>query len=299
MRVFVTGSTGFIGTHVVKELISAGHTVVGLTRSDAGEEALALVGAEVCRGDVNDPDCIRSAAAAADAVIHMAFDHDISKLALNCQKDRVVIEALGEVLAGSNRPLIVASGTGLVARSKPNEPVIETDKHASSAQAPRAATEAAAAAISTNGGNVVVVRLSQVHDTQHQGRIREHIRLAREKGYVAYVGEGQNHLSAVHISDAARLFRLALEGGRAGAHYHAVGEEGVAMRDIAEAIGTGLKLPVKSLTPEELPGYFGPIASLAMLDLAASGTWTRQELGWNPTGPSFLADLYGTDYSAL
>jgi nucleoside-diphosphate-sugar epimerase len=299
MRIFVTGATGFIGSAVVQELITAGHHVVGLSRSDAGAEALISVGAEVFRGDVNDLDCMRIAAESVDGIIHTAFNHDFSNLKQHSENDRKVIETLGEVLIGSDRPLIIASGTGLVARSKTGGPAVETDDHVSSADFSRAATEEAADAIIAKGGHVIVIRLSQVHDTRHQGRIAQHILLARQKGRVAYVGEGNNRLAAVHISDAAKLFRLALEKGQTGAHYHAVGEEGVAMHDIAEVIGAGLKMPVESITPEEAPEYFGFLTNLAAIDLAASSVLTCQQLGWNPTGPDLLTDLRNTDYSVI
>lgn len=298
MRIFVTGATGFIGSAVVKELITAGHHVVGLSRSDAGAEALIRVGAEVFRGDVNDLNCMRIAAESVDGIIHTAFNHDFSNLKRHSENDRKVIETLGEVLIGSDRPLIIASGTGLVARSKTGAPAVE-DNHVSSSDFPRAATEEAADAIISKGGRVIVIRLSQVHDTRHQGRIAQHILLARQKGRIAYVGKGNNRLAAVHVSDTARLFRLALEKGQAGAHYHAVGEEGVAMHDIAEVIGAGLKIPVESITPEEAPEYFGWLTNLASIDLAASSVLTSQQLGWNPTGPDLLTDLRNTDYNII
>lgn len=191
----------------------------------------------------------------------------------------------------------MASATGLVDRARTSGPAVETDDAFSSSEFPRAATEEAAAALVANGGRVILMRLSQVHDTRHQGRIAEHIKLARQQGWVAYVGEGKNRLSAVHVGDAVRLFRLALERGRAGARYHAVGEEGVAMRDIAEVIGAGLKLPVKSISTEQTADYFGWIAGLATLDLAASSALTCEQLGWNPTGPDLLTDLREMDYS--
>ena len=298
MRVFVTGATGFIGSYLVPELIGAGHQVVGLSRSAAGVDALAHAGAEAIRGDINDHDRLRAAAEGADGVIHAAFNHDFSNLKQHSEADRAVIEALGEVLLGSDRPFIVASGTGLVDRAKTSGPAAETDDPAASADVPRAATEEAASALVARGGRVMVLRLSQAHDTRRQGRIAQHIRLARQKGWVAYVGAGENRLSAVHVTDAVRLFRLALENGRAGARYHAVDEEGVAMRAIAEVIGAGLKLPVRSIPPEETAGYFGVIAGLATLDLAASGALTRQQLGWRPEGPDLLTDLRSMDYSA-
>ena len=204
----------------------------------------------------------------------------------------------GEALAGSDRPLVVTSGTGL-ARSKTGAPAVETDDHVTSAEYPRAATKEAADALIAKGGRVMVMRLSQAHDTRHQGRIRQHILLARRKGWVAYVGEGSNRLAAVHVSDAVRLYRLALEKGQAGARYNAVGEEGVALRDIAEVIGAGLKMPAKSITPEAAPDYFGPLASLVTIDLAASSAPTRRQLGWNPTGPDLLTDLRNMAYSVV
>lgn len=293
----MTGATGFIGSYLVPELIDAGHHVVGLSRSDVGAEALARAGAEVFRGDVNDLERLRTAAEAADGVIHAAFNHDFSNLKQHSEDDRKVIETLGEALAGSDRPLVITSGTGL-ARSKTGGPAVETDDHVTSAEFPRAATEEAVGAVIAKGGRVMVMRLSQVHDARHQGRIAQHIQLARRQGRVAYVGEGENRLPAVHVSDTVRLYRLALEKGKAGARYHAVGEDGVALRDIAEAIGAGLKMPVELITPEEAPEYFGWLANLATIDLAASSALTRQQLGWNPIGPDLLTDLRNTDYRA-
>jgi nucleoside-diphosphate-sugar epimerase len=296
MRVFVTGATGFIGSAVVPELINAGHKVLGLTRSDTGAKSLAAAGAEVHRGSLEDLESLRSGTAKSDAVIHLAFNHDFSNLKQNSEDDRKVIETLGEVLAGSDRPLVITSGTGL-ARSKTGGPALETDDHVSSAEFPRAASEEAADALIAKGGRVIVMRLPQVHDTSKQGRVTYHIQTARQQGRVAYVGEGKNRLPAVHVSDAVRLYRLALEKGQAGARYHAVGEEGVALREIAVVIGAGLKMPVESITPEEAPKYFGWMAHLATIDLAASSVLTRQQLGWNPTGPDLLTDLRNMDYS--
>ena len=298
MQVFVTGATGFVGSFVVRELISAGHDVVGLSRSDAGAEELARAGAKVFRGDVNDLDALRGAAEAADGIIHTAFNHDPSDLKQHSENDRKVIATLGAALAGTGRPLIITSGTGLV-QSKAGQPVTETDDHPTSAATPRAASEEAADALIGQGGNVIVMRLPQVHDTRRQGRIRWHVQIAKEQGRVAYVGEGQNRVPAAHVSDVARLFRLALETGKAGARYHAVAEEGVPLREIAEVIGAGMRLPVESITPEQAPGYYGWLASLAMLDLPTSGALTRQQLDWAPTGPGLLTDLRKTDYDAI
>ena len=294
MRVFLTGATGFIGSHLVPELIEAGHQVVGLSRSEAGADALTRIGAEVFRGDLNDLDSLRIAAEAADGVIHTGFNHDFSNLKRHSEEDRKVIETLGEALAGSNRPLVISSGTGLARRTA--DLAVETDHHVTSAEFARAATEEAADAVVAKGGRVLVVRLSQVHDTRHQGRIALHIQLARQKGRVAYVGEGTNRLAAVHVSDAVRLYRLVLENGQVGARYNAVGEEGVAVCDIARVIGAGLKMPVISITPEEATDYFGRLANLAQTDLSASSKLTRQQLGWDPTGPDLLTDLRNMDY---
>jgi nucleoside-diphosphate-sugar epimerase len=295
MRVLLTGATGFIGSYLVPELVNAGHHVVGLSRSDVGAETLTRAGAEVCRGDVNDLDRLRTAAAAADGVIHAAFNHDFSNLKRHSEHDRQVIRTLGEALARSDRPLVISSGTGL-ARSRTGGPAVETDDHVTSAEFPRAASEEAADALIAEGGRVLVLRLAQVHDARQQGRITQHIQLARRKGRVAYVGEGGNRVPAVHVSDAVRLYRLVLERGQASARYNAVGEEGVALRDIAEVIGAGLKVPVQSITPEETSEYFGWLARLATIDLAASSALTRQQLGWDPTGPDLLTDLGNTDY---
>jgi nucleoside-diphosphate-sugar epimerase len=297
MRVFVTGATGFIGSFLIRELINAGHHVVGLSRSEAGNEALTRSGAEVFSGDVNDLARLRIAAESADGVIHAAFNHDLANLKKHSEEDRKVIETLGEVLAGSDRPLIVTSGTG-VARSKTGDPAVEADDHVTSAEFSRAASEEAADTLIADGGRVMVIRLPQVHDTRRFGRITQHIQWARKWGRVAYVGEGKNRLPAVHVSDAVRLYRLALEKGRAGARYHAVDEEGVALREIAEVIGVGMKMPVESITAEEASEYFGWLAKLATLDLSATSALTRQQLDWNPTGPDLLTDLRKMDYTA-
>jgi nucleoside-diphosphate-sugar epimerase len=297
MRVFLTGATGFIGSYLVPELISAGHSVTGLSRSDAGAESLARAGAQVVRGDVNDLESLRGAAETADGVVHAAFNHDFSNLKQNSENDRKVIEALGEVLAGSNRPFIVTSGTGLV-RSKAGGIALETDAPVSSAEFPRAASEEAAGKLTARGLRVMLMRLPQVHDTRKQGRITFHIEIARKQGRVAYIGRGEQRLPAVHVTDAARLYRKALEHGQAGARYHAVAEEGVALRDIAEAIGSGLNLSVESIAPDSATDYFGGLARLVMTDLAASGALTRRWLDWSPTGPDLLTDLRNMDYGA-
>jgi len=288
MRVFVTGATGFIGSALVPELINAGHKVLGLTRSEAGARSLAAAGADVHRGSLEDPESLKSGAAKSDAVIHLAFNHDFSKFKENSETDRRTIEALGSVLAGSDRLLIVTSGTLLVA---PGRVATEEDApSATSASIPRLATDEAAAAVAARGVRVSMVRLPQVHDQNKQGLITYMITLAREKGVSAYVGDAKNRWSAAHLSDTARLYRLALEKGSAGC-YHAVAEEGVPLKDIAEVIGRRLKLPVVSKTPAQAAEHFGWLGMFASLDCPASSALTRERLGWRPVGPGLIADL--------
>ena len=294
MRIFLTGATGFIGSHLVPELVGAGHRVVGLTRSEAGARALAVAGAEPLVGDVGDLRLLAEAAAGSDGVIHTAFDHDPTDQKRSSEADRRAIVTLGHALAGSERTLVITSGTGLV-RSRAGGPATEADEHLSSADHPRAAAEKAADALIAAGGRVKVVRLPQVHDARRQGRISWHVDLARRTGQVGIIGDGRNHVPAVHVSDAVRLYRLALERGEAGARFHAVAEEGVTLREVAEAIGDRLGLPVVPLAPEAAAGHFGWLAPLAAADLPASGTWTQERLGWTPTGPDLLTDLRSLD----
>jgi nucleoside-diphosphate-sugar epimerase len=288
MRVFVTGATGFIGSAVVPELIAAGHQVLGLTRSDAGAQALIAAGAEAHRGALEDLDSLRSGAAQSEGVIHCAFDHDFSRFVANCEKDKRAIEALGGALIGSDRPLVVTSGVGMGAEH--GRPAIE-DVFNPSHPNPRVASELAGAAMSAAGVNVVVVRLPQVHDPVKQGLITPYVALSREKGVCAYVGDGLNRWPAAHVLDVARLYRLALEKREPGARYHAVAEEGIAVRDIAEVIGRGLKAPVVAMSPKEAAGHFGWLAPFAGMDMPASSAQTRERLGWLPTGPGLIADL--------
>uniref|UniRef100_UPI0035CB0E8A SDR family oxidoreductase n=1 Tax=uncultured Sphingomonas sp. TaxID=158754 RepID=UPI0035CB0E8A len=296
MRVFLTGATGFIGSRIVPELLGAGHQVLGLTRSDEGARWLKQAGAEVHRGTLEDPDSLARGAASADAVIHTAFDHDFSRFVENCEKDTRVIGAMAAALAGSDRPLIITSGTGL-GSTGPGQPAVE---HAVdwNHPNPRAASERAGAEAASKGVSIAVVRLPQVHDTVKQGLITPIIDLSRANGLSAYVGDGANRWPAAHVSDVARLYRLALERHQAGARYHAVSEEGVAARDIAEAIGAGLGVPVKSLSAEDAAQHFGWLSMFTSLDMPASSAWTRQALDWQPTGPGLIADLEAMDYAA-
>jgi nucleoside-diphosphate-sugar epimerase len=289
MRIFVTGATGFIGSAIVPELINAGHQVLGMARSDEGARALVAAGAQVHRGNLEDPESLRSGAATADGVIHAAFDHDFSNFAANCEKDRRAIEALGAALAGSNRPLVITSGTGM-GNAVPGQPATEDVFNANHPN-PRSASELAGASVSAAGVNVSVVRLPQVHNTVKQGLITPLIELTRKKGVSAYAGDGSNRWPAAHVLDVARLYRLALEKQEAGSRYHAVAEEGVPVRAIAEVIGRGLKVPVVAMSGDEAAAHFGWLAMFAGLDLPASSTQTQEWLAWRPTGPGMIADL--------
>ena len=292
MRVFVTGATGFIGSAIVRELIDAGHQVLGLARSDAGAKSLAATAAKVHRGDVEDLDSLRSGVAASDAVIHTAFIHDFSKFEANCEIDKRAIEALGTALAGSDRPLIVTSGTAIA--FTPGR--LTTEEDAPNSPIPRVASEKAADSVAAQGVRVLVMRLPQVHDPVKQGLISYMIDVARQKGVSAYVGDGHNRWPAVHRLDAAHLYRLALEKGSARARYNAVAEEGIPLREIAEVVGRGLKVPVVSKSAEEAGEHFGWLAHFVGADVPASSALTQQRLGWRPKGPGLIADLNAMKY---
>jgi nucleoside-diphosphate-sugar epimerase len=296
MRIFVTGATGFVGSYVVKELIAAGHEVLGLARSDTGAQALKAAGANVQRGSLEDIESLKNGTAASEAVIHLGMSHDLSDLLKIFEIDKQAIEAMGSVLAGSDRPLIVATGIGgLAGRGQfaTEETVVPPDS-----PIPRVSEQTALAQVS-KGVCASVMRLPQVHDTRKQGLISFAIATAREKGAVAYVGDGTNRWAAAHVSDVAHLYRLALENHEAAAKYHAVAEEGVQMREVAETIGRGLNMPVISISPEEAPDYFGWWGRFAGEDLLASSAITRKKLGWNPTGPALISDLEQMDYSQV
>jgi len=292
MRVFVTGATGFVGSAVVRELLGAGHQVLGMTRSEAGAAALRAEGVEVQHGTLEDLDSLRRGSAACDGVIHTAFNHDFSKFAANCELDRIAIEALGDALRGTSRPLLVTTGLLGLAQGRP---ALETDvAHIVSERVPRA-SEQTAMALAAQGVHASVVRLPpSVHGEGDHGFVPMLIGFARDKGLSAYIGDGANLWSSVHRFDAARVYRLALERGARGEKYHAVAEEGVPFREIAAVIGNRLGVPVASRPA----AHFEWFSMFAGMEAAASSAWTREVLGWVPAQGTLLEDVDSEPYFA-
>jgi nucleoside-diphosphate-sugar epimerase len=294
MRIFVTGSTGFIGSAVVQDVIAAGHQVLGLARSDAAAKRLVAAGAQVHRGDLEDLESLRKGAAVSDGVIHTGFNHDFSKFKENCENDRKAIEALGAALAGSARPLVVTSGIGLLPSGR-----LATEKTmpVSPNPNPRVASEAAARAMADRGVHVSVVRFPpSVHGDGDHGFVPILINMAREKGVSAYIDEGANRWPAVHRLDAAHLFRLAVEKAARQAYYHGVAEEGIKFREIAEVIGRRLNIPVVGKEPDEAASHFTWFAHFVAMDVQASSEQTQEVLGWRPTQPGLIADIDRPSY---
>ncbi|MGE6743779.1 SDR family oxidoreductase [Allorhizobium pseudoryzae] len=296
MRIFLTGATGFIGSDVARNLIQAGHQVLGVTRSEAGAEALAALGAEVFHGDLNDPNGLAEGVGGCDAVIHTAFDHDFSNFAANCEKDARVIAALGAALEGSDRPFVITSVTAF-GTVEPGRAAIE-DHFDTHSRNPRIVSERAGRMLLERDLNVSFVRLSQIHDTRRQGLVTELIGLARRQGVSAIRGDGACRWAAAPLKDTALLYRLALEAQRPGGCYHAVAEEGVPLHAIAAAIGERLSLPVVSLAHDEAAAHFGWLSHFMESDLFASSAATQQRLNWHPAGPGLLDDIRNLDEAA-
>lgn len=289
MRIFLTGATGFIGSRVARELMTAGHQVLGLTRTTAGAEQLMASGVEVHFGNIDSLDSLQRGARLADGVIHTAFNHDFSTFVANCEHDYRVIDAMGTALEGTQKPLIITSG---VAMGSPGNYALATEDNFNAENPnPRRATELAGLAVAQRGVNVSVVRLPQVHDTHKQGLITPLIELARQAGVSGYVEEGQNRWAAVHVSDVAAVYLRALEGNISNRRYHAVAEEGIPMRTLAEVIGYVLNVPVKRIAAKDAQQHFGWMSQLIAHDMPASGALTRERLAWHPTGPGLIEDL--------
>lgn len=292
MRIFLTGATGFVGSAITSSLVEAGHQVIGLARSDAAAAALLEAGATPHRGDLKDVRSLRLGAQAADAVIHAAFDHDFSKFAQSCEMDRHAIEALGDTLEGSNKQLIVTAGLPVT----PGRITTEDDVTPAGVHGMPRMSEQTAMSLMERRVRAYVVRMPQVHDQRKQGFAAYLLAHAREKGVSAYVGDGRNRWPAVHRLDAARLYRHVLEEGTAGQRYHAVTQVGVAVREVAEAIGRRLNVPVVSLPAEDSANHFGWLDRVAKMDVPASSALTQQRLTWRPQeAAGFIADLDQVD----
>jgi nucleoside-diphosphate-sugar epimerase len=296
MRVFVTGASGWIGSATVDELLAAGHEVTGLARSDASAASLRAKGAQVRRGDLDDLASIRAGAEAAEAVIHLANKHDFANMAATSAAERAAVQTIGDALAGSGRPFLLASGVASLAQGRPATEDDPSPHHGP--DAPRGGSENLAVDFVERGVRTVSLRFSPtVHGTSDHGFIAVLAAIAREKGVSGYPGDGSNRWAAVHVSDAGRLVALGLAKAPAGARLHAVAEEGISTRDIAQAIGRAFDLPVASIAPDEVQRHFGWIGMFFAMDLAASSTATRELLGWTPTGPTLIEDLDAGAYS--
>ncbi|ARU94989.1 SDR family oxidoreductase [Tatumella citrea] len=294
MRVFLTGATGFIGSRIIGELTEAGHQVIGLARTEAAEQYLHQRGALAHKGSLEHPETLTAGASLADAVIHCAFDHNFEKFAENCEKEREAIKALGAGLQGTDRPLIITSGTGTgdAGDGLPARESVFNSDHPN----PRIVSELEGTKLLARGVDVRVVRLPQVHDTTRQGLLSPYAAICIQQGKVACANNGSNRWPAVHVSDAARLYALVLKSGQKGQRYNAVAEEGVTSDLITQALSQGLNLPRVFISGDELQAFFGWMSMFADKDMPASGTWTQQQLDWKPRGPGLIEDLSNMDY---
>ncbi len=289
MKIFLTGGSGFVGSAVLSQLLSAGHQVLALARSTTSAEALRTAGAEVLTGDLNNLDTLRNGVEQSEGVVHIAFPSDFSQIMASSAQDAKAIEIMGSALEGSDRPLVITS-VGIIGKPSPSQLAVETFLDRSNPN-PMRMTEFAGADVADRGVNLSVVRLPQVHNTVRQGIPGMMRQLARDKKVSAYIGDGANRWAAAYLDDVALLYRLAVERKKPGSVYHAVGEEGVALKEIAEVIGAQLGVPVTSISIDEAQSHFGPVAVLVVSDMSASNAITKEALGWNPVGPSLLHDL--------
>ena len=289
MKIFLTGGSGFVGSAVLSQLLSAGHQVLALARSNTSAEALRTAGAEVLTGDLNNLDTLRNGVEQSEGVVHIAFPSDFSRITASSAQDAKAIETMGSALEGSDRPLVITS-VGIIGKPSPSQLAVETFLDRSNPN-PMRMTEFAGADVADRGVNLSVVRLPQVHNTVRQGIPGMMRQLARDKKVSAYIGDGANRWAAAYLDDVALLYRLAVERKKPGSVYHAVGEEGVALKEIAEVIGAQLGVPVTSISIDEARSHFGPVAVLVGSDMSASNAITKEALGWNPVGPGLLRDL--------
>lgn len=296
MRIFITGASGFVGQAVSRKLLAAGHQVLGLARSDSAQEKVQSIGAEAVRGTLSDIDVLKTAAKACDGVIHLGFNHDFSQFLANCEEDSQAISAFGDALFGTNKCLIVP--TGMAGILNDNRVLTENDAVPANFPFPRK-SEVAALQVAARGVNASVIRFSQIHDTRRQGIGTFMVEAALRNHQVNYVGTGETRWSACHVDDTANLIVWMMENPERGAVYHAVGEKGVALKDIAEAIGKRLALPVMSISPDEAESLLGPTAPFFSIDQLASSQLTQQRTGWKPVGPSMLEDLANLDISGF
>lgn len=292
MIIFVTGATGFVGSAVVQELIKSGHKVIGLTHSESKADALRQAGVEPLVGDITDLELLAETAKKVDGIVHLAFG-SFAKIVESCQEEADAIIAFGNAIKGTSKPLVATGVIGL-GKNSPTEPAVETVSNVDQPGYPRVLAEIAAKKLAEQGVNVSVVRLSQIHNTEKQGLVTFLAGLSKEKGHVGYVGDGKQKWAACHVTDTARLYRLALEEGTPGAHYHAVAEDGVPVKDIAEAVGKAEGLPVASLPSEKASDVYGFLSYFLGSDVDGTSKITQSALGWHPEGRTLLQDIAST-----
>lgn len=292
MIVFITGVSGFVGSHVAQELIQSGHKVVGLTHSESKVKELRKAGIEPVVGDISNSELLSETAKKVDGVIHLAFG-SFDKIVESCEEEAAVITTFGNALKGTNKPLVVTGVIGL-GKSSPTEPAVETVSNVDQPGYPRVLAEVASSKLAEQGVRISVVRLSQIHDTKKQGLVTFLAGFAQQKGSIAYIGDGKQKWAACHVNDTARLYRLALENGTSGSHYHAVAEDGVEVKDIVEAVAQVLDVPIKNISMQEASDFYGFLSYFVGSDVDGTSTITQKSLDWKPVGPTLLQDIAST-----